>query len=111
MVSNRGIDPVATAAREADREGRRTVLTPTEARQASPRRMNLRVLVVSLAVLAAVGLALTAAYWGTAVEDHSIPSGPAQSSEASKAMDGTTTAAPTTPQPAAPGTNQQPGQQ
>lgn len=88
MVSERSHDPVLTAAREAARERERMVLTPTEARQASPRRMNLRVLVTSLVIIGAAGLALTAAYWGTAVEDHAIPSGPAQTTEAGKAMDG-----------------------
>lgn len=96
MFPNRTSNQVRTAAREAEAEKKR-MLTPTEARQGSPRRMNLRVLVVSLAVLAAVGLALTAAYWGTAVEDHSIPSGPAQSDAANKAMGGDTQAPPATP--------------
>ncbi|HMN36940.1 MAG TPA: hypothetical protein PKD49_04400 [Hyphomicrobium sp.] len=39
-----------------------TVLTPTEARQGSRRRMNLRVLVVSLVLLGVIGLALTTAF-------------------------------------------------
>jgi hypothetical protein len=47
----------------------KTVLTPTEARQASPRRMNFRVLVVSLALLFVIGVALTAAFWGSAPQN------------------------------------------
>lgn len=43
-----------------------TVLTPTEARQASPRRMNLRVLVGSLILMGVIGLALTIAFYGDA---------------------------------------------
>jgi hypothetical protein len=34
------------------------VLTPTEARQASPRRMNLRVLIVSMVALVGIGALL-----------------------------------------------------
>lgn len=71
---NRNTDPVRAAARDADREDRRVVST-TDARQGSPRQTNLRVLVVSMVVLAAIGLALTVAYWGTAVEDHAIVPG------------------------------------
>lgn len=40
----------------------REILTPTEARQASPRRMNLRVLVTSL-LLAVVAAALVYSYF------------------------------------------------
>lgn len=105
MYPHRNTDSVKAAAREAERERDRVVLNPTQARQASPRMGNFRVLVVSLAVLAAVGIALTAAYWGTAVEDHAIPSGPAQSSEAQRAMDGST-AAPAAGQPSTAGTTQ-----
>jgi hypothetical protein len=81
-------DPVRTAAREADEEARRMVLTPTQARQGSPRRMNLRVLVTSLVIIGALGLALTAAYWGAAVENHAVPAGAAQKTETSKVPDG-----------------------
>ena len=88
MARDHTHDPVRTAAHEAGEEARRMVLTPTEARQGSPRRTNLRVLVTSLVIIGALGLALTAAYWGTAVENHAIPSGASQQSEASKAMDG-----------------------
>lgn len=71
---NRNTDTVRAAAREAGRdEGR--VLSTTDARQGSPKQGNLRVLIVSMVVLAAVGLALIVAYWGTAVEDHAIVPG------------------------------------
>ncbi|MEQ1719051.1 MAG: hypothetical protein ABL907_24205 [Hyphomicrobium sp.] len=49
-----------------------TVLTTTESRQASPRRMNLRVLVMSLAILAVLGVALTAAFWGSAPQGEAV---------------------------------------
>lgn len=94
-------DPARAAAREAEREEGRAVLTTTDARQGSPKRANLRVLVVSMVVLAAVGLALTVAYYGTAVEDHATPAGNAPQSST----------APTAPTPApqpAPETQPQP---
>ena len=55
---------------------RKTVLSPTDARQASPRRMNLRVLITSLFVLAIIGTALMLAYQNTAVEDGGTKPGP-----------------------------------
>ena len=45
-----------------------TVLSTTEARQASPRRMNLRVLIGSLVLMGVLGFALTIAFWGSAPE-------------------------------------------
>jgi hypothetical protein len=94
-MSHHDTDAVRAAAREAEREGRR-VLSTTEARQGSPKRTNLRVLIVSMVVLAAVGLALTVAYWGTAVEDHAILPGNAPQGSVSS------------PAPEAPGTVPQP---
>jgi hypothetical protein len=41
------------------------VLSPTEARQASPRRMNLRVLATSLIFALVVGVVLYALFYGT----------------------------------------------
>ena len=41
---------------------RRTTLTTTEARQASPRKMNLRVLIVSMLLAIAAGALLYTAY-------------------------------------------------
>lgn len=82
MNRNSNADAVRAAAREAEREAGREggqILSTTEARQGSPRQTNLRVLIVSLVVLAAAGLAFTVAYYGTAVEDHSIPAGEATS--------------------------------
>lgn len=58
--------PNRKPAREGDDS---VVLTPTESRQASPRRMNFRVLIISLVIMFAVGLALTVAFWGTAEEE------------------------------------------
>ena len=43
-------------------------LTTSKVRQASPRRMNLRALVVSMAILALIGLGLTTAYWSNSPE-------------------------------------------
>ena len=40
------------------------VLTTTEARQASPRRLNLRVLILSLVLAIAAGAALYALFYG-----------------------------------------------
>ncbi len=59
-----------------DRDGTE-VLTPTESRQASPRTMNLRVLVYSMAVLAVVGAALLAAFWFETPSQLDEPQGPA----------------------------------
>jgi hypothetical protein len=41
----------------------RRVLDPTEARQASPRKMNFRVLLVSMALAVVVGVVLVANFW------------------------------------------------
>ena len=75
MSQHSTADRVRAAAREAEREEDRVVLSTTDARQGSPKRANLRVLIVSMVVLAALGLALTVAYYGTAVEDHAVPAG------------------------------------
>ncbi len=96
MSPHHDTDAVRAAAREAEREGRR-VLSTTQARQGSPRRTNLRVLIVSMVVLAAVGLALTVAYWGTAVEDHAIPAG--EATRSSSAPEDSVPQAPTRTQP------------
>jgi hypothetical protein len=81
MSPNHDTDAVRAAAREAGRKDRR-ILSTTDARQGSRKGNNLRVLVVSMVVLAAVGLALTVAYWGTAVEDHAIVPGNAPATSA-----------------------------
>ena len=41
----------------------RRVLDPTEARQASPRKMNFRVLLASMALAVVVGVVLVANFW------------------------------------------------
>ncbi len=41
------------------------VLEPTDARQASPRKMNLRVLFASLTIAAIAGIVLVAGFWNT----------------------------------------------
>lgn len=74
-----------------DRDGTE-VLTPTESRQASPRTMNLRVLVYSLTVLIAIGAALLTAFWLATPSQLNEPAGPATSE---------TRGAPTTTDPAA----------
>lgn len=76
------------------------VLTPTEARQASPRRMNLRVLTWSLAFAAIVGAVL---YYGV----YAQPGGPIslpkeQPAATAPASDTTTPSAPEATPPAAP---------
>jgi hypothetical protein len=46
-----------------DSEDDRKVVTPTEARQASPRKLNLRVLVTSMLLAIGVGMLLYAAFY------------------------------------------------
>lgn len=84
MSPNVDTDAERAPAHEAEKEGGR-VLTTMQARQGSPRRANLRVLIVSLVVLAAIGLAMTTAYWSTAVEDLSTPAGMAPQGTAPEA--------------------------
>ena len=55
--------------RDSDTVRERNVLTLTEARQASPRRMNLRVLAISLVALAMLGLGLTSVFWPTTSDE------------------------------------------
>ncbi len=49
----------------------RRVLDPTEARQASPRKMNFRVLLVSMALAVVVGVVLVANFWKPTGMDYS----------------------------------------
>jgi hypothetical protein len=44
-------------------EQNRPVLTPTQSRQASPRRTNLRVLIVSMALALVTGTVLVSSVW------------------------------------------------
>ncbi|MBY0561175.1 hypothetical protein [Hyphomicrobium sp.] len=48
-----------------DPRSRRDSIDPTEARQASPRRTNFRVLLGSMALAVVVGVALVAGFWQT----------------------------------------------
>lgn len=48
-----------------DPRSRRSSLDPTEARQASPRKTNFRVLLASMALAVAVGVVLVAGFWHT----------------------------------------------
>lgn len=48
-----------------DPRARRSTIDPTEARQASPRKMNFRVLLASMALAVAVGVVLVASFWQT----------------------------------------------
>ena len=52
------------------------VLTPTESRQASPRTLNFKVLVYSLAALAAIGIVLLTAFSMSTSENMDASSGP-----------------------------------
>lgn len=47
---------------------RQEVLTPTEARQGSPRRLNLRVLITSLLMAVVVAIALYVLFYGGATQ-------------------------------------------
>jgi hypothetical protein len=48
---------------QQDPRARRDSLEPTEARQASPRKMNFRVLIASMVLAVAVGIVLVAGFW------------------------------------------------
>ena len=50
----------------------RRVLDPTEARQASPRKMNFRVLLVSMALAVVVGVVLVADFWNQDAYRHGL---------------------------------------
>jgi hypothetical protein len=50
---------------EHDFRARRGTLDPTEARQANPRKMNLRVLLASLGLAAVLGAILVVSFWQT----------------------------------------------
>ena len=60
---------------------RTEVLTPTQARQASPRRMNLRVLVTSMVLLVAVAAILYYAVYGYPNSAIGVPEQPTGTSE------------------------------
>lgn len=57
------------------------VLTPTEARQASPRRLNFRVLVLSMALAIVVASILYYAVYGNPQSPIGVPQEPAATSE------------------------------
>lgn len=80
----------------AHREGE--VFSTTEARQASPKTMNMRVLVASMLILAVLGFALTAAFWGSAPEDGGTVTGPAATVQPQQAPEASS-AAPAAPAP------------
>ncbi|MFN0218740.1 MAG: hypothetical protein ACKVP4_08015 [Hyphomicrobium sp.] len=63
-----------------DRDGTE-VLTPTEARQASSKTTNFRVLVFSLAALTAIGIALIGAFWVSTPSELTSPAGSAVTAE------------------------------
>lgn len=48
-----------------DPRARRDTVDPTDARQASPRKTNFRVLLASMALALVVGVVLVAAFWRT----------------------------------------------
>lgn len=48
---------------QQDPRARRDTIEPTEARQASPRKMNFRVLLASMILAVAVGVVLVAGFW------------------------------------------------
>jgi uncharacterized membrane protein len=50
---------------QRDPRSHRETLEPTEARQASPRKMNFRVLLASMALAVVVGVVLVANFWKT----------------------------------------------
>jgi cytochrome c-type biogenesis protein CcmH/NrfG len=60
---------------------RTEVLTPTEARQASPRRLNFRVLVVSMVLLAAVAAILYYAVYAYPNSAIGVPQEPAAATD------------------------------
>ncbi|WP_072375750.1 hypothetical protein [Hyphomicrobium sp. NDB2Meth4] len=55
------------------------VLTPTEARQSSPRRLNLRVLVTSLLIAVVAAVALYAVFYGGSTQMSTPDPAPTQS--------------------------------
>ncbi len=59
---------------------RREVLEPTDARQASPRKMNFRVLIFSMTLALVVGVVLVGGFWHTtpAAVDASSGGNPSQ---------------------------------
>jgi hypothetical protein len=60
---------------EHDVRARRRTLDPTEARQANPRKMNLRVLLVSLGLAAVLGAILVVGFWQTTPSEMDASSG------------------------------------
>lgn len=58
-----------------DPRSRRDSIDPTEARQASPRKTNFRVLLASMALAVAVGVVLVAGFWHTTPEGMDTSSG------------------------------------
>ncbi len=73
------------------------VLDPTESRQGSPRKMNLRVLIFSLAIAAAAGIVLVSAFWRSTPTTMDYSSG-------GKLGESTGTSAPAAPDAAKPAT-------
>ncbi len=87
------------------------VLQPTDARQASPRKANFRVLIVSMALAAVVGFALVAGYWKTTPtamdysaggklgEQQATPQAPQEAKPATAPEAAPSTATPSAPSP------------
>ncbi len=73
------------------------VLEPTDARQASPRKMNLRVLFASLTLAAVAGIVLVAGFWNTTPTSMDYSSGGKLSEQGP-----TPAAQPSTPTPSVP---------
>lgn len=68
------------------------ILTPTESRQASPRRLNFRVLVTSMAMALVVGAVLYAVVYGFPQSSIGVPETPPAATDS-------TAPAPTAPTP------------
>jgi hypothetical protein len=70
---------------------RRETLDPTEARQASPRKMNFRVLLASMALAVGVGVVLVAGFWHETppAVDASSGGNPSQNTQQSAQQPGT----------------------
>ena len=81
-----------------------TVLDPTEARQGSPRRMNFRVLAVSMALALVLGFLFMSAFWRATpsiMDAQTRPTAAAPSKPATPVVPTTTApAVPDTPKPA-----------
>ncbi len=85
-----------------DPRSRRDTLEPTEARQASPRKMNLRVLIGSMALAVVVGVILVTGFWRATPprQDASSGGNPSQNTQQTTTPSPATT--PEAPAPTAP---------